>query len=72
MKCEHIFGATSPKKVVPTTNQFSIGFSVVKCSKYNQFFHPRYKSTLKIVRFVLGPLFFERGRAEDVFAFHEF
>ena len=41
----------------PSTNQFSIGFSVVKCSKYNQFFHSRYKSVLKFVRFVLGQLF---------------
>ena len=69
--CEHFFGAAVPKKVVPSTHQFSIGFSVVKCSKYNQFFHPRCKSTLNCSRFAVGRLF-GQGRAEDVFAFHEF
>ena len=58
MKCEHIFGVTSPKKVVPSTNQFLIEFSIVKCLKYN-IFHPRYKSTHKGDQIVLGTTFWD-------------
>ena len=50
----------------PSANQFSIGFSVVKWWKYNQFFHPRCKSTLKFDRFVLGPLFWAPSRRRCV------
>ena len=42
------------------------GFSVVKCSKYNHFFHPRYKSTLNWSRFGVGPLFWARSRRRCV------
>ena len=71
MKSKHIFGAASPPKVVPTTNQFSIKFSEIKCSKYNTFFHPRYKRTLNWFRFAVGPLFGVRPRRRCV-RFHDF
>ena len=65
------FRCDPAQKMDPTTNQFSIGFSVVKCSKYNHFFI-RCIKVLLIDRGLPWDDFFGRGRAEDVFAFHEF
>ena len=58
------------QKVVPSTNQFSIGFSIVKCPKYNQFFHPRYKSSRLVHTFVLGSDILNPVRDSVIFLTH--
>ena len=71
VKREHFTFVDLPQKVVPSTNQFSIGFSVVKCSKYNHFFIRGIK-VLLIDPGLAWDDFLGRCRAENVFAFHEF
>ena len=63
-----------PQKVSRETSELQycvLSYSNWKLSKYNQFFHPRYKKLL-IDPGLAWDHFFGRRRAEDVFAFHEF
>ena len=71
VKREHFTFVDLPQKMVSSTNNFSIGFSIVKCPKYNQFFI-RVIKVLVIDPGLAWDHFFGRRRAEDVFAFHEF